>query len=253
MSTFKTKWLLEFRKHSTKGRFFIIFSIGSFAVAVFIGIPVLLSALNFEKYPQIAGALLTFGVFIPLGIKAWNKAKRQIKTVDFGWGAEITTLKGKRLLISRDVRGTWVRDDTVQAHQHYMGDQVKLYDLRDRAISLAHYSVASDGAGVSIMISLVWGIDDLRDYIRQSQDPVNILEDAVHRHLTNHITKTPSRDLTRNTEQIEWAVKRQTAPLTQYGIRVNEIHVINIEILTHISMSQSQAEPKIILRLPAPK
>jgi hypothetical protein len=153
--------------------------------------------------------------------------------------------------VSRDDRGTWVRDETAQARQHFMGDQVKLHDLRNRAMSLSHYSVAIDGAGVSVMISIVWSIDDLRDYLHQSQAPVTILEDAIHRHLTNHITRTPSQDLTRNTEQIEWAVKRQTAWLTQYGIRVNEVHVINIEILTHIA--QPQATPKVILRLPAPK
>ena len=253
MNTIKSKWLLEFKKHNTKGRLFIILSVVSFVFAVCAGLPLLLSALDFEKLPQIVISLLTFGTFVPLGIKSWSKAQRQIKTVPFGWGAEITTLNGKRMLISRDVRGTWIRDETAEARQHYMGDQVKLHDLRNRTINLSHYSIASDGVGVSVMTSVVWSIEDLQDYLHQSQSPMTILENAIHRHLTNHITCTPSRDLTRNTERIEWAVQRQTAFLTQYGIRINEVQVIAIETLTHVTTSQSQAEPTVVLRLTAPK
>lgn len=252
MNVIKSKWLHLFLQHGAKGRFFILLSVSGCMLSL-VSVVLLLSALDFSKGLQILLGCLLLCIGLLASVGGWNKARHQIRTVPLGWGAEIMTMKGKRVLVSRDERGTWVKDETDEAGKHFMGDQVKLHDLRNRALYLSHYSTASDGAGVSVMASIVWSIDDLRDYLCLSQSPVSILEDALHRHLTNHITRTPSIDLTRNTEQLEWAIKRKAALLTRYGLRINDVHVISIEILAHVSSSPPQAEPKVALHVSAPQ
>jgi hypothetical protein len=219
----------NYQNHELRGKMMLISGILFCALPTLGGLVLIIAALDFSKWLQVVFALLIIATSLSIGLSIINKANKLIRTIPLGWGAEIKTTSG-HFLISHAEDGAWLCDLTGKALQHYLGDKVKLHDMRARTFTIAHFSTACDGAGISTQTSVIWRIWDLNRYLHLAMTPTAILEDAVRRNLTDIIHRSNGTNLAQNIHQIEEFVLR-ASNLETYGICIDQVRIITIDAI----------------------
>jgi len=154
-------------------------------------------------------------------------------------------------LIYKDNRCIRIIEDEKQ-YKPGKGETIKSVSLQDRHMILgSHPCYTSDRIKISISACVIWGISDIREYVRgasQSEEGLRTcVQMAVLPALTHAMATSKHEQITGNLDEImQKASWEANTWLGRYGLKLHKIAITHIEMPAPSPKSDAQKEADLI-------